>query len=140
MDVFIAEDSALTRERLESMLAEVPGVAVIGNAADEPGAIERIDAMLPDVVILDLNLQGGSGIDVLKSIKARHAAIKVAVLTNHAEEIYRSRCMSAGADYFFDKTLQFMQVGAVLRELASGGGVDNQPAAPRQPGEKNGIQ
>ncbi|MDD5240689.1 MAG: response regulator transcription factor [Sulfuricella sp.] len=130
MDVFIAEDSALMRERLESLLAEVPDVAVIGHAVDESGAIERIDALLPDVVILDLNLQSGSGIDVLKSVKARHTAIKVAVLTNHADEVYRSRCMSAGADYFFDKTLQFMEIGAVLKELA----------AMRQPGEKNGSQ
>jgi DNA-binding NarL/FixJ family response regulator len=138
MEVFIAEDFALMRERLESMLAEIPDVAVIGHAVDETGAIERIDALLPDVVILDLNLQSGAGIDVLKNIKARHAAIKVMVLTNHADEIYRNRCMSTGADYFFDKTLQFMQVGVVLKELVSGGGMDNQFTAPWQSGEKNG--
>ena len=119
MNVFIVEDSDLMRDHLESMLSEIPGVEVIGHAVDESGAIERIDTALPDLVILDLNLQSGSGIGVLKNIKEHHAAIKVMVLTNYTDEIYVSRCMTAGADYFFDKSFQFMRVGAVLRQMAS---------------------
>lgn len=119
MNVFIVEDSDLMREHLEFMLSEIPGIEVIGHAVDEHGAVERINSELPDLVILDLNLQSGSGIDVLKNIKEHHASIKVMVLTNYTDEIYVSRCMTAGADYFFDKSFQFMRVGAVLRQMAS---------------------
>ena len=57
MRVFIVEDSGVVRESLKAMLSGIPGVALAGHAVDEAGAIERIDALLPDVVILDLHLQ-----------------------------------------------------------------------------------
>ena len=125
MNVFIVEDAEIVREGLKNMLAAIPGVKVIGHAVDEQGAIEQIGTTLPDVVILDINLQPGSGIEVLKTIKKRHPAIKVMMLTNYTDEIYVNRCMSFGADYFFDKSIEFMRVGAVLSQLAFTGGLDN---------------
>jgi len=118
MNVFIVEDAEIVREALATMLSEIPGIEVIGTAADERGAIEQICAMRPDVAILDINLQPGSGIDVLKAVKKHNPAIKVVMLTNYTDEIYVNRCMNAGADYFFDKSHEFMQVGAVLKQLA----------------------
>src|SRR5665811_764793 len=108
MNVFIVEDSEAMRESLRSMLSEFHDVKIVGYAADEPGAIEHINALLPDVVILDLNLQSGSGVAVLKNIKKYHAAIKVMVLTNCTDEFYVDACKRANADYFFDKSFQFM--------------------------------
>jgi DNA-binding NarL/FixJ family response regulator len=115
------------REYLETMLSEIPGITVVGHAVDELGAIGRIDALLPDVVTLDLSLHTGSGLEVLKNIKEHHAAIKVMVLTNYTDEFYVNRCMSAGADYFFDKSFQFMQARAVFWELAHPGRADDKP-------------
>lgn len=129
MNVFIVEDAEVVRKGLENMLAEIPGVAVVGHAVDEQSAIELIGAALPDVVILDINLQTGSGINVLKAVKKRYPAIKVMMLTNYADEIYVRHCMSSGADYFFDKTIEFMRVGAVIRQLVFTGGLDKQFAA-----------
>lgn len=114
MNVFIVEDSGAMRESLRSMLSEFHDVRIVGYAADEPGAIEQIDALLPDVVILDLNLQSGSGVAVLKNIKKYHAGIKVMVLTNCTDEFYVDACKRANADYFFDKSFQFMQVREVF--------------------------
>jgi DNA-binding NarL/FixJ family response regulator len=89
-------------------------IRIVGYAADEAGAIEKINALLPDVVIMDLNLQPGSGIAVLKNIKKHHADIKVIVLTNCTDEFYEDACKRAKADYFFDKSFQFMQVREVF--------------------------
>lgn len=119
MNVFIVEDSETMRESLQSMLSDLHDVRIIGYAADEVGAIEHINALIPDVVILDLNLLSGSGIDVLKNAKKHHPAIKVMVLTNCNGEFYQDACKRANADYFFDKSFQFMQVREVLLELAS---------------------
>lgn len=114
MNVFIVEDSEAMRESLRSMLSEFHDVKIVGYAADEAGAIEHINVMLPDVVILDLNLLSGSGVAVLKNIKKHHPEIKVMVLTNCNGELYVDACKRANADYFFDKSFQFMQVREVF--------------------------
>ncbi len=114
MNVFIVEDSEVMRENLHSMLSEFHNVKIVGYAVDEAGAIERINALLPDVVILDLNLQSGSGVTVLKNVKKHNPEIKVIVLTNYNDEFYVDACKRAKADYFFDKSFQFMQVREVI--------------------------
>lgn len=114
MNLFIVEDSEVVREHMQSMLSEIPGIDVIGYAADEAGAIESINALLPDVVTLDLCLRPGSGISVLEHIKKHHPQIKVIVLTNYGDRFYLDKCMDAGADLFFDKTFQFSRVYSAL--------------------------
>lgn len=114
MNVFIVEDSEAMRESLRTMLSEFHDVKITGYAADEAGAIEHINALLPDVVILDLNLQSGTGVAVLKNVKKHHPQIKVMVLTNCNGELYMDACKRANADYFFDKSFQFMQVREVF--------------------------
>ena len=114
MNVFVVEDSEAMRESLRNMLSEFHDVKIVGYAADEAGAIEQINSLLPDVVILDLNLQSGSGIAVLKNVKKHHAGIKVMVLTNCTDEFYVDACKRARADFFFDKSFQFMQVREVF--------------------------
>lgn len=119
MKVFIVEDSLVAYENLQSMLSDISGVVIIGHAVDETGAINGIDSLMPDAVILDLNLKSGYGINVLKNIKELHAAIKVIVFTNHANEFYASRCKRAGADYFFDKSFQFSRLRSTLLAISS---------------------
>jgi DNA-binding NarL/FixJ family response regulator len=125
MNVFVVEDSEAMRESLRSMLSEFHDVRIAGYAADETGAIEQINALLPDVVILDLNLLSGSGIAVLKNVKKHHAGIKVMVLTNCTDEFYVDACKRAHADYFFDKSFQFMQVREVFANWKKASLMDN---------------
>ena len=114
INVFIVEDSDIVREHMQTMLSAIPGIEVVGYAADESGAIERINALLPDVVTLDISLKPGSGIKVLENIKKQHPEIKVIVLTNYTDEYSANTCKRAGADYFFDKTFQFSRVRSAL--------------------------
>lgn len=124
LNVFVVEDSAVVRERLYAMLSAISGVKVIGFAENEAGSIERINTLLPDVVILDLHLQLGMGLNVLFHIKKHHASVKVVVLSNYSNALYVSSCRQAGADYFFDKSFQFMSVGKLLEQLMSPEGLD----------------
>jgi DNA-binding NarL/FixJ family response regulator len=128
MNVFIVEDSEPMRESLRSMLSEFHNVSIVGYAADEAGAIEQINAMLPDVVILDLNLLSGSGVTVLKNIQKHHAGIIVMVLTNCNGELYADACKRANADYFFDKSFQFMEVRELFANWNKAGLPDNKPS------------
>lgn len=133
MNVFIVEDSEVVREHMESMLSAIPGVEVVGYATDELGAIERINALLPDVVTLDISLQPGSGIRVLENIKKQHPSIKVIVLTNYTDEFYASGCKRAGADCFFDKTFQFSRVRSALWSWIHADQMGNKSAVLREP-------
>ena len=114
MKVFIVENSLSVRNSIQSVLSDMPEVKVIGHAMNETVACERIGVLLPDVVILSLGLQSGSGISVLEHVKELYSHIKVIVLTHFADAEYIERCKHAGAEYFFDKTNQLMQLREIL--------------------------
>lgn len=119
------EDSEAVRANLCGILSEIAGIEIVAQVADEAAAIACVHALLPDVVILDLHLQQGSGLNVLLKIRQNHIESKVMVLSNYAGEPYISRCMEAGADYFLDKSFQFMLVADVLRQLIFAGKQDS---------------
>ena len=114
--VFLVEDSSLIRERLLQLLAAMPSVNVIGYAETPCDAIEQIRRSQPDVVILDIKLKGGNGIDVLREVKRHMPAIVVLMLTNYTSPQFRSQCMQAGADYFLDKTNEFQKIAPILEK------------------------
>jgi len=129
MNVFIVEDSETARGHLQAMLSDIPGVSVVGYAGDEQGAIKRIAGLLPDVVTLDISLQPGSGIAVLKYIKKNYPAIKVIILTNYVDEYYIKTCKDAGADYVFDKILHFQKVASIFWSWINDACAANEAAA-----------
>jgi DNA-binding NarL/FixJ family response regulator len=103
LNVLIVDDSALMREGLSALFQTVPGVEVVGVAENAPAAIRRIRAGGVDAVTLDLDLDGESGVDVLKAIKADPAAPVFIVLTIHSFSELGAHCQAAGADYYFEK-------------------------------------
>ena len=117
MRVFIVDDSAIVCERLGTMFSELKGIELIGQAQDPVDATESIRELKPDLVILDIRLRGGSGIDVLQDIKQGHAAPIVMILTNFPYPQYRRKCADAGADFFFDKSTELDQIPEVLKKL-----------------------
>ncbi len=117
MRVFIADDSDLLRERLIGLITEIPGVMISGQADNVGDAISAIQIEKPEVIILDIRMPGGSGIDVLKTVKSDLPASVVIVLTNYSYSQYRKICLDAGADYFFEKTSEFDRIPAILNEL-----------------------
>lgn len=114
MNVFVVENSTAMDKCLQSVLSDIAGVTIVGYSTDEQEAIEHIDALLPDVVVLDVSLQSGSGIGVLENVKKYHAGIKVMVLTYYSDEFYANRCRCAGADHFFDKAFQLANARAAF--------------------------
>jgi DNA-binding NarL/FixJ family response regulator len=118
MKVFLVDDSAQVVERLMAMLTAVPGIEVIGSAADLPEAIHLVRTARPDIVILDLNLPSGSGIRLLQAIKTGKLEVKAIVLTNYAFPQYRNKCLEAGAYAFLDKSTDFAIVPQVLIALS----------------------
>ena len=112
--VYIAEDSAPVRARLVEQLARIPDVVVVGEAATPADAIAGIVRTRPRYVVLDLQLEGGSGVDVLKAVRQQVAGTVFVVLTNHPQAQFRRICMDAGADVFLDKSTEFGKVTQVI--------------------------
>ncbi len=108
--VFIADDSLIVREHLVTMLEELAGIEVVGQAANVAEAISAIWKLQPDVVILDILMPGGSGIKVLQNIKQAGAGPMVIILTNYPYPVFRQKCLQAGADFFLDKSTEFDQI------------------------------
>lgn len=117
--VYLVEDSAPIRERLTEMLAEMGCVSVVGEAANAREAVAGILGTNPDCVLLDLNLTGRTGIDVMRSVHPRAPGIVFVVLTNHAEPQYRRAATDAGATYFLDKSCEFQRVREVVARIAA---------------------
>ncbi len=112
--VFVADDSTIVRAGVINMIAAIPGVDIIGYAEDGLQARDLILKSLPDVLVMDIRMPHKNGIEVLEEVKAVHPEIKVIMLTNYPYPQYRKRCMQAGADFFFEKAMEFNQVIEVL--------------------------
>ncbi len=116
MRVFLVDDSTMIRQRLRRMLASMKDVEVVGETGDAREAVTQISRVLPDVVLLDIHLIGGSGIDVLQAVKKQQPAPVVIVLTNYPYPQYKDKCLQSGADYFFVKSTEFDQVIPALHQ------------------------
>lgn len=79
--VYIVDDSSSIRSRLAEMLAAMPGVTIAGEAASAADAVDGILLAMPDSVLLDLNLNGRSGIEVLRAVRVQAPGIVFVVLT-----------------------------------------------------------
>ena len=117
MRVFITDDSKVVVERLLDLLKDVSGVEVVGEAGNVPDAVSSIKKTNPDAVILDLQMPGGSGLDVLRAIRPSHPRLQVLVCTNYPYPQYRDECLAAGANYFLDKSADFAKIPAIFRQL-----------------------
>jgi len=119
-EVLIVDDSTQLRQRLIAMLSEDDRIRVVGQAGDARNALNELRHLKPDAVVLDIQLPGRSGIDLLKEIKARYPDIMVVMFTNHDYPRYRQQCKRLGADHFLNKTLEFEQIAAIIIGDAQG--------------------
>lgn len=118
MRIFIADDSTIFRKMLVSSISEFENVEIVGYAENALEAIESIARLSPDIVILDIRLKSGTGIDILHAIKRNLSASPIAiVLTNFPYDQYRKVCINLGADYFFHKATEFTEFVTTIRGL-----------------------
>jgi DNA-binding NarL/FixJ family response regulator len=118
MKIFIADDSAILRERLASALSEIAGVQVVGEAGDAKEAAEAILRVVPDLVVLDIQMPGGSGIEVLRELKQARPSIRVIIFTNHYSRQYQKRCLALKADYFLPKVVALGELIELVSDLS----------------------
>jgi two-component system response regulator DevR len=117
--VLIVDDATAIRARLRAMAADVAGVVVVGEAGTVAEAVAAVVAHGPDVVVLDLRMPDGTGLDVLRARDVVRRRPRVIVLTNGACPLVRRECLAAGAEWCFDKSTEFERVPEVLAAAAA---------------------
>jgi len=131
LQVYIVEDSRIMQRLLGSVI-EAAGAELSGCSADAQIAIGDLLTLQPDLILIDIGLASGSGLDVLKALQERSlvpGATKV-VLTNYANAEYQNFCLRLGADRFFDKSLETLQALGFINALAAEKRSSGAPAAP----------
>ncbi len=117
MKVLIADDSAIIRERIISMLSDLDNVEIIGSAQDADETVEMVMKLDPNVVILDIRMPG-NGICALRKINEIKNSPTVIMFTNYPYEQYRRKCKEIGADYFFSKSEGIEKIIEVLKQMS----------------------
>jgi len=116
MRIIIADESPAVFDRVVKLLIPVGG-AVVAHTTEVSETLRCVAASRPDVVILELHLRGGTGIQVLRRLKREYPEIAVIVLTNFPFPQLRAMCKKLGADGFLDKSMDFDEVPALVRAL-----------------------
>jgi len=120
---FLVENSPVIRENLVGTLEQMANVEVIGSAGDEESAVHwmsREAAQKADVVIVDIFLNSGNGLGVLRAAQRLGMAARRIVLTNYATDDMRRRCATLGAERVFDKCRQLDELINYCADLAAG--------------------
>ncbi len=116
LTIYIVEDSEAVKERLIESVEDIPHARVVGSADGVAAALEGMRTVQPRVLILDIQLRGGSGFRLLKLMRAAGMTRPetIIVVTNYPSEDYRTASRECGADHFFDKASEFHKVREVL--------------------------
>lgn len=117
MRLFIVDDSKILRSHLVDMLSEFKEINVVGQTQYACEAVRYIENLNPDVVILDIRMPDGNGIDILEEIRKINNFTKIIIFTNYPYVQYKKRCMELGADFFFHKATEFEELIEVLKKL-----------------------
>lgn len=118
--VLLADDHAVLRAGLHVLLDAKPDIEVVGEAADGAEAIAQIEALRPDIVVMDLTMPGLSGLDATQYITEHHPHTKVLVLTMHADK-YILPVIRAGAAGYVLKSMADTDLIQAIRQIAQGG-------------------
>ena len=119
--VFIVDDHPIVRQGLRRMIDLEPDLTVCGEAESERQARVLLRNLEPDVVIVDLSLTDGDGIELVRDLHAQHPQLPLLVLSMHDELIYAQRLLSAGASGYIMKQAASDQLLSALRLVLEGG-------------------
>ena len=118
--ILLVDDHPLVREGVANLIRQQPDLQVCGEAASEALALQLIGTTRPDVAVVDLSLEAGSGLELIKSIKAMHPGVAMLALSMHDESLYAERALRAGARGYLMKREAAKKVIQGIRTVLAG--------------------
>jgi DNA-binding NarL/FixJ family response regulator len=119
--ILLVDDHPLVREWLTNLINEEPDFEVCGNAGNSREALGLIATLLPRIVVVDISLEDGSGLELIKDVKAAYTKVDLIVLSMHDETLYAERAMRAGAAGYIMKREVTEKVLDAIRTVLQGG-------------------
>lgn len=119
MKILVVDDHAVVREGIRRLLATISG-AEIHEAANAQDALALSRSVAPDVIVLDINLDGSSGLELLRRLKADNVASRIVMFTMHSEPSYAMRALKAGAAGYVSKSAEAGELVTAVKKIASG--------------------
>ena len=119
-NVLIVDDHPLLRDGLAKVINQQPDLAVCGEAADARAGLAAAAKLRPDVVMADLTMEDGNGLDLIKDLHLRQPDLPVLILSMHHENLYAERAVRAGARGYVMKREPVTVVLAALRKVLAG--------------------
>ncbi len=116
LSILIVDDNINFISRMRDLIRTLGNIENIRYTTDYDKAIQMLNDEMPQFVLLDINLPGKSGIEILKKIKQNKWPCQVIMVTNHADEYYRKQCYDLGARHFLDKSSEFGLVTEILEQ------------------------
>jgi len=120
IQIYLVDDHPLVREWLTNLIQQQPDLTVCGESEDAPHALQSIADLRPEVVIVDISLKQGSGLELIKNLKAVLPSIAIIVLSMHDERLYAERALRAGARGYIMKSETAKKVISVIRRVLEG--------------------
>jgi DNA-binding NarL/FixJ family response regulator len=118
--VLVVDDHPIVRQGLALMINQESDLLVCGEAEEASGAMHVLASAKPDILILDISLNGPDGIDLLKNVRSSHPNLPVLILSMHDESIYAERALRAGANGYIMKQEATEKVLTALRRILAG--------------------
>jgi DNA-binding NarL/FixJ family response regulator len=118
--IMVVDDHPIVRQGLALLINREPDMVVCGEAEEAMGAMHVLASARPDVLILDISLNGPDGIDLLKTLRTTHPALPVLILSMHDELIYAERALRAGANGYIMKQEATEKVLVAVRRILAG--------------------
>lgn len=119
--IFVVDDHPLIRQGLANIISHESDMALIGEACDSLEALNKIKDLEPDLVIIDINLKGSSGIELTTTLLSKFPKMLILIISMHDESIYLERVLKAGAKGYLMKDDATTHVIAAIRKVLSGG-------------------
>jgi DNA-binding NarL/FixJ family response regulator len=118
--ILIVDDHPIVRKGLTQLVSHEPDMEVCGEAEDVAEALEQVGALCPDLVVVDISLKTGHGIDLIGRIKASHPEIKTLVWSMFDEKVFAERALRAGAMGYINKQQSIEKVVDAIRQVLAG--------------------
>ena len=118
--IMVIDDHPIVRCGLASLLAEEDDLCIGSEAATGAEALATLARDVPDMIILDISLPDGDGIDICRKIRSRHPRVPILVMSIHSEVLYADRVLRAGADGYIMKHEAPTKIVGAIRQILSG--------------------
>lgn len=118
--IFIVDDHPIMRDGIAQLVNQQPDLEICGEASSAPEALEALEDLKPDLMVVDISLAGMDGIELIKIVKKRRSGLPMLVLSMHAEGLYAERAIRAGAKGYVMKHISPETLVEAMRRVLSG--------------------